>query len=159
MKDGEGQNCSTSSKTKTKKLKPERNIYLHCCHEHTIEQSSGQESQYLQNRNEHSKLNVLNNNLKENLSLLSTSLCQGNKVIGPAMLDLVLTNKEKLMNNKFTGNLGCSDYEMVEFKILRGSKRVCRKLATLDLRRADFELFRELHGRVTGDKALEGKKA
>lgn len=35
------------------------------------------------------------------------------------------------------------------------SKRVPSKLATLDLRRADFELFRELLGRVTWEKALE----
>jgi len=39
-----------------------------------------------------------------------------------AMLDLVLTNKEGLLGNvKFKGSLGCSDHEMVEFKILRAS--------------------------------------
>ena len=48
---------------------------------------------------------------------------------------------------------------MVVFKILRQSKRVHSKLATLDFRRADFELFRELLGRVTWDKALEGRGA
>ena len=48
---------------------------------------------------------------------------------------------------------------MVEFKILRVSKRVHSKLVTLDLRRADFELFRELLGRVTWDKTLEGRGA
>lgn len=79
-----------------------------------------------------------NNNLKENLCFLNTSLYQGNKVIGPAMLDLVLTNKERLMNNvKFKDNLGCNDHEML-FKIPRGSEKVCRKLATLYFRRADF---------------------
>ena len=46
---------------------------------------------------------------------------------------------------------------MVEFNILRASKRVCSKVATLDFRRADFELFRELLGRVTWEKALEGR--
>jgi len=48
---------------------------------------------------------------------------------------------------------------MVEFKILRVSERVHSKLATLGFRRADLELFRELLGRVTWEKALEGKGA
>jgi len=48
---------------------------------------------------------------------------------------------------------------MVEFKILRASKRVCSKFATLDFRRADLELFRELLGKVTWEKALEGRGA
>ncbi|KAF1424440.1 hypothetical protein FQV24_0004339, partial [Spheniscus mendiculus] len=35
-----------------------------------------------------------------------------------AMLDLVLANKEGLVGNvKLRGSLGCSDHEMVEFKI------------------------------------------
>ena len=33
---------------------------------------------------------------------------------------------------------------MVEFKILRAARRAHSKLATLDFRRADFGLFREL---------------
>ena len=48
---------------------------------------------------------------------------------------------------------------MVEFKILRVSERVHSKLATLGFRRADLELFRELLGRVTWEKALEGREA
>ena len=41
------------------------------------------------------------------------------------MLDLVLTNKKGLVSNvKLKGSLGCSDHEMVEFKILRVSKGV-----------------------------------
>ncbi|PKU30953.1 rna-directed dna polymerase from mobile element jockey-like [Limosa lapponica baueri] len=58
-----------------------------------------------------------------------------------AMLDLILTNV------KVKGSLGCSDHEMVEFKILRAARRVHSKLATLDFRRADFDLFRDLLGR------------
>ncbi|GAB0183586.1 hypothetical protein GRJ2_000823900 [Grus japonensis] len=43
-----------------------------------------------------------------------------------AMLDLVLTNKEGLVGNvKLKGSLGCSDHEMVEFKILRAARRAC----------------------------------
>jgi len=67
-----------------------------------------------------------------------------------AILDLVLTSEKRLVSNlKLKGNLGCRDHEMKEFKILMASKRLCNKLATLDLRRADFKLLRELFGRVT----------
>ena len=76
------------------------------------------------------------------------------------MLDLVLTNEEGLMSNmKFKGSVGCSDQEMVEFKTLRVSKRALSKLVALDFRRADFELFRELLGRVTWEKVLGGRAA
>ncbi|GAB0186145.1 mitochondrial enolase superfamily member 1 [Grus japonensis] len=75
-----------------------------------------------------------------------------------AMLDLVLTNKEGLVGNvKLKGSLGCSDHEMVEFKILREARRAHSKLTTLDFRRADFGLFRDLLGRLQWDKALEGR--
>lgn len=64
--------------------------------------------------------------------------------------DLVLTNEGGLVSNmKLKGNVGCSDHEMMEFKILRASKRVHNRLATLDFQRADFDLFRELLVRVT----------
>ena len=77
-----------------------------------------------------------------------------------AMLNLVLTNKEGLMSNvKLEDSLDCSDHEMVEFKILRVLKRVHSKLATQNFRRADFELFRELLGKVTWEKSLEGRGA
>ncbi|GAB0206090.1 hypothetical protein GRJ2_003074600 [Grus japonensis] len=75
-----------------------------------------------------------------------------------AMLDLVLTNKERLVGNvKLTGSLVCSDHEMVEFRILRAVRRAYTKLTTLDFRRADFGLFRDLLGRIPWDKALEGR--
>ncbi|GAB0190944.1 hypothetical protein GRJ2_001559700 [Grus japonensis] len=77
-----------------------------------------------------------------------------------AMLDLVLTNKEGLVENvKLKGSLGCSDHKMVEFKILRAVRRAHNKLTTLDFRRADFGLFRDLLGRIPWDKALEGRGA
>ncbi|GAB0190228.1 hypothetical protein GRJ2_001488100 [Grus japonensis] len=76
------------------------------------------------------------------------------------MLDLVLTNKEALVGDvKLKGSLGCSDHEMVEFRILRAARRACSKLATLDFRRADFGLFRDLLGRIPWDKALEARGA
>ncbi|GAB0179518.1 cAMP-dependent protein kinase inhibitor alpha [Grus japonensis] len=77
-----------------------------------------------------------------------------------AMLDPVLTNKEGLVGNvTLKGSLGCSDHEMVEFKILGAVRRVHSKLAALDFRRADFGLFRNLLGRIPWDKALEGRGA
>ncbi|GAB0179564.1 hypothetical protein GRJ2_000421700 [Grus japonensis] len=58
-----------------------------------------------------------------------------------AMLDLVLTNKEGLVGNvKLNGSLGCSDHEIVEFNILRATRRVHSKLAALDFRRVDWPL-------------------
>ncbi|GAB0178660.1 hypothetical protein GRJ2_000331300 [Grus japonensis] len=77
-----------------------------------------------------------------------------------AMLDLVLTNKEGLVGDvKLKGSLGCSDHKMVEFRILRAARRAHSKLTTLDFRRADFGLFRDLLGRTPWDKALEGRGA
>ncbi|KAK4818694.1 hypothetical protein QYF61_017915 [Mycteria americana] len=74
-----------------------------------------------------------------------------------AVLDLALTNKEGLVGNvKLKGSLGCSDHEMVEFRFLRAPRRAHSKHPTLDFRRADFGLFRDLFGRVPWDKALEG---
>lgn len=73
-----------------------------------------------------------------------------------AMLELVLISDERLVNNmKLRGSHGCNDHELLDFKILRVSKRVCSKLAPLDFKREDFELFRELFGRVTWEKATE----
>ncbi|GAB0188840.1 hypothetical protein GRJ2_001349300 [Grus japonensis] len=77
-----------------------------------------------------------------------------------AMLDLILTNKEGLVGDiKLKGSLGCSDHEMVEFRILRAARRALSKLTTLDFRRADFGLFRDLLGRIPWDKALEERGA
>ncbi|GAB0203910.1 high affinity cAMP-specific and IBMX-insensitive 3',5'-cyclic phosphodiesterase 8B [Grus japonensis] len=75
-----------------------------------------------------------------------------------AMLDLVLTHKEGLVGNvKLKGRLGCSDHEMVDFKILSTARRTHSKVTTLDFRRAAFGLFRDLLGRAPWDKALEGR--
>ncbi|KAJ7396062.1 hypothetical protein BTVI_148843 [Pitangus sulphuratus] len=77
-----------------------------------------------------------------------------------AMLDLILTNKEGLVGNmKLLSSLGCSDHEVLKFKILGTARRAQNKLTTLDFRRADFGLFRDLLGRVQWDRALDGKGA
>lgn len=77
-----------------------------------------------------------------------------------AILDLNLTNKEEFVGNmKITDISGCSSHEMVELKILRAERRMKSKLTTMDFRRADFSLFKNLLGRVLWDKALEGRGA
>ncbi|GAB0179966.1 cAMP-dependent protein kinase inhibitor alpha [Grus japonensis] len=76
------------------------------------------------------------------------------------MLDLILTNKEGLVGNvKLKGSLGCSDHEVVEFKILRAARRAHSKLITLAFRRAAFGLFRDLLGRIPWDKGPEERVA
>jgi len=75
-----------------------------------------------------------------------------------ALLDLVLTNKEGLVEDvKVGGRLGCSDHEMVESRILRGGSRAISRIKTLDLRRANFGIFKELLGGILWARALEGR--
>ena len=70
------------------------------------------------------------------------------------MPDLVLTKEERLVGNvKLKGSLGCSDREMVEFKLLRAARQVRSKLTTLGFRRADFGLLRDLLSRIPWDNA------
>jgi len=74
------------------------------------------------------------------------------------LLDLVLTNKEGLVEDvKAGGNLGSSDHEMVNLKILCGGSRVISRIKTLDFRRANFGLFKELLGGIPWVRALEGR--
>jgi len=58
---------------------------------------------------------------------------------------------------KVGGRLGCSDHEMVEFRILCGGSRAISRIKTLDLRRANFGLFKELLGGIPCVRALEGR--
>jgi len=75
-----------------------------------------------------------------------------------ALLDLLLTKKEGLVEDvKVGGRLGCSDNEMAEFRILRGGSKAISRIKTLELRRADFGLFKELLGGILWATALEGR--
>lgn len=75
-----------------------------------------------------------------------------------ALLDLILLNKEGLTGVvKVKGTLGYSDHEMVEFRVLRGGSRMKSEVITLDFRRPDFRLFKNLLVRVPCDTTLEGK--
>jgi len=67
------------------------------------------------------------------------------------LLDLALTNKEGLVEDvKVRGSLGYSDHEMVKFRILRGESRAISRITALDFRRANFGLFKDLHGESCG---------
>jgi len=48
---------------------------------------------------------------------------------------------------------------MVEFRILRAGRRVKSKLTTMDFRRADYGLFKDLLRSILWDKVLEGRGA
>jgi len=74
------------------------------------------------------------------------------------LLDLVRTNKEGLVDDeKAGGSFGCSDHEMVEFRFLRGGIRAISRVKTLELRRANFGLFKEVLGGILWVRALEGR--
>ncbi|KAJ7417020.1 rna-directed dna polymerase from mobile element jockey-like [Pitangus sulphuratus] len=62
-----------------------------------------------------------------------------------ALLDLLLVNKEDLMSKVEIGNcLGHSSHKVIEFKISVNGRKCASKTSTLDIRRADFRLLREL---------------
>jgi len=74
------------------------------------------------------------------------------------LLDLVLTNKERLVEDvKVGGSLGCSDHEMVEFRILHGGSGAISKIKTLDFKRDNFGLFKDLLGGIPWVRGLKGR--
>ena len=73
-----------------------------------------------------------------------------------ALIDLLFVN-EGFVGEVMVGScLGHSDHEMLEFKIFSVMRKKDSRVATLDFRRANFPLFRELFGRVPWDSAVEG---
>lgn len=75
------------------------------------------------------------------------------------LLALMFASNEQLIAEVKVEGLSCSDHEIVEFRILRGERKVKSKLTTVDLRTADFGHFKDLLGRVIWDKALEARGA
>lgn len=72
-----------------------------------------------------------------------------------ALLD-ILSNKEELLGNwKAGGSLGCSEHEMLEFRILRGENRTKSMVTVLNFRKSDFDLFRYPLGRILWELVLE----
>ncbi|KAJ7399383.1 hypothetical protein BTVI_115488 [Pitangus sulphuratus] len=62
-----------------------------------------------------------------------------------ALLDIMLVNRVDLVSKAQIGDrLGHSDHEVIEFKISVNRKKSANKSSTLDVRRADFRLLREL---------------
>lgn len=58
-------------------------------------------------------------------------------------------------NQKAGGSFDCSDHEMVELRILKEENKAKSSIITLDFRRADFGLFRNLLGRIIWDTVPE----
>ena len=77
---------------------------------------------------------------------------------GGAPLDFLFTNRKGLVGDVVVRRcLGQSDHKMVEFSILGEVMRGTSKTAVLDFRRADFELFRTLVGRVPWEAVQKGR--
>ncbi|XP_075779238.1 uncharacterized protein LOC142827520 [Pelodiscus sinensis] len=77
---------------------------------------------------------------------------------GEAVLDLVLTNREELVENlKVEDSIGDSDHEIIEFMILRKGRRETSTIEVMDFRKADFDKLRELVGKVPWEARLKGK--
>lgn len=71
------------------------------------------------------------------------------------LLNLRLITKKKLVDVNVKDYSDCRDQKMVDFRILRGGKKVKMKLISLDFRIADLGPFKDLLGRVPLDKDLE----
>ena len=75
---------------------------------------------------------------------------------GSNILDLLFVNREGLVGDvKVGGRLGQSDHEMLDFSILVEPRKGASRTATLDFRRADFNLFRTMVERVPWEEVLE----
>ena len=75
---------------------------------------------------------------------------------GSNILDLLFVNREGLVGDvKVGGHLRQSDHEMLDFSILVEPQRGVSRTATLDFRRADFNLYRTMVERVPWEVVLE----
>lgn len=72
-----------------------------------------------------------------------------------APLELIRTKEGHVGNGKIKVSLGCSDQEMVAYEIRRATRRAHCTFTTLDFRRTDFGLFKDLLRRALWDVALE----
>lgn len=77
-----------------------------------------------------------------------------------ALLGPLLTKPDEPIGEVKTGvSLGWSDHAMVEFTILRSMGQVKSKAKTLNFRRLNFQLFRELQDETSRETALRDKVA
>ncbi|PKU45940.1 hypothetical protein llap_3743 [Limosa lapponica baueri] len=84
---------------------------------------------------------------------------KGNRQPGRGdILDLLVTNASELIGDiKTGGSLGCSDHALVEFAVLTDMYQAKSKVRTLNFRKADFQLFKELVSRAPWETALRDK--
>jgi len=74
---------------------------------------------------------------------------------GDAILDLMVTNASELISDvKIGGSLGCSDDALVEFTVLRDMGKARSIVRTLNFRKANFQLFKELVSRTPWQMVL-----
>jgi len=65
------------------------------------------------------------------------------------------TQTEGLVEDVKAGcSLGCSDHEMVNFRILHGGSRAISRIKTLDFRRDNFGLFKDVLGEILWVRTL-----
>jgi len=58
---------------------------------------------------------------------------------------------------KLGGSLGCSHHALVEFTVLRDNGQVKSKVRTLDFRKTNFQLFKELVNKTSWETSLGDK--
>jgi len=89
------------------------------------------------------------------LSQVKNSPTRGNMI-----LDLIVANTSELIGDvKTGGSLGCSDHALVDFTVLRNMGQVKHKVRTLNFRKGNFQLFKELNNRTPWETALRDKGA
>jgi len=77
-----------------------------------------------------------------------------------AILDLMVTSATEYISNvKIGGSLGCSDRTLVEFTLLRDMGKARSVVRTLNFRKPNFQLFKDLVRRMPLETVLSGKGA
>ena len=62
---------------------------------------------------------------------------------------MMLTNASELIRDvKTGGRLGCSEHALVEFTLLRNMGKARSVIRTLNFRKANFQIFKELVSRT-----------
>ena len=67
---------------------------------------------------------------------------------------MLTSAEESIREVKFGGSLGCSDHALVEFVIRRNAGLVKCRVRTLNFRRANFQILKELLGGSPGKVSL-----
>lgn len=79
---------------------------------------------------------------------------------GELLLDLLLTNTDELIREvKIGGSLGLSNHYLVEFTLWRDMGQVKTRVKTLNFRKVNFQLFKELVDETAWETGLKDKGA